>query len=173
MEAMMRRREALAGLTLLAIGLAPIGCAAGSGGALAAGDFTVEGTDGTEYHLSDYRGKVVMVVFFASFDQRSRALLVQLSDVQKRYAERGLMVLPLAVDGPGTTAQVKQIARSRNIDLPIAIDADTSVVAHYNPKKIVPYAVFFGRDGKVIDRWLGHDRNDLKPLEERITTFLE
>jgi peroxiredoxin len=148
------------------------GCGSASGGARQAGDFSVQGTDGKVHHLADYRGKIVLVMFFVTYDQRSRAVLDQLSELHTRLASRDLVILGVAIDGPETTAQVKHIARTRNLAVPIALDADTSIIEHYNPKGIVPYGVFFGRDGNVIDRWLGHDRNDVKALEQRIVTHL-
>lgn len=153
-------------------GLGSSSCTSGMSGTRA-GDFSVQGVDGAIYHLSEYRGYLVMVLFFASYDQRSRALMVQLTELRDRYVDRGLVILCIAVDGPGSVAQVRQIARTRNVDLPIAIDADTSISAHYNPKRIVPYGVFFGRNGKVVDRWLGHERNEVAALEKRIQSLLD
>ncbi len=114
-----------------------------------------------------------MVLFFASFDQRSLTLMLQLTEIRDRWAEKGLVILCLSVDGPNTAARVKQIARTRNIDLPIAIDTDTSIVAHYNPKRIVPYTVFIGREGRVVDRWNGHNFGDREALDAHIERALE
>jgi peroxiredoxin len=163
----------LKALSTLLVAVALLGCTRTTHNDAGAGDFSLRGIDGEVHELASYRGELVVVLFFATWDKPSRALLKQLSALESKYGPRGLAVVGVSIDGPESMAQVKMIAKRSRLDYPVLLDEDTSVVAHYNPKRILPYVVFIGPKGNVVDRWMGHQRNDEAALARRIERLLD
>ena len=80
-------------------------------------DFTVKAIDGKEQPLSEYKGKVVMIVNVASKCGFTKQY-TQLEAVYKKYADKGLVILGFPANNfggqePGTDAEIKQFCSSK------------------------------------------------------------
>jgi glutathione peroxidase len=87
-------------------------------------DFTVKTIDGKQQKLSDYRGKVVMIVNVASRCGYTPQY-EQLEAVYKKYADRGFVILGFPANNfghqePGTNQEIKQFCTSKyNVTFPM------------------------------------------------------
>ena len=80
-------------------------------------DFTVKTIDGKEQKLSDYKGKVVMIVNVASKCGFTKQY-TQLEAVYKKYADRGFVILGFPANNfggqePGSDSEIKQFCTSK------------------------------------------------------------
>src|SRR5262245_6216103 len=97
---------------LLGISLLSSGCAAPSVGSSQhasrgrAPDFALPTTTGRTIELSELRGRVVLLAFFASWSGPSKRLLRALGALSSALGSQGLVVLAIAVDGPDTVSEV-------------------------------------------------------------------
>src|SRR5690606_13175530 len=69
---------------------------------IAAPNFTLPTPDGETVSLDDYKGKVRLVVFFATWCPSCRAEAPDLEALQRKYGAKGLKVLALSKEEPQT-----------------------------------------------------------------------
>lgn len=170
---LLRRGGALfaAGLITLALGCAGTTNGGGAGtpggggtaaeggdasGAGAAPDFTLPALDGTTVHLSDYKGKVVLIDFWSTTCDPCLAAMPHLVDLYKQQKDNGFVVLAISLDGPESRAAVSSVVHDKEMIFPVLLDEETSVVAQYNPKREMPFSVLIGKDGSVAWKRAGY-----------------
>ena len=147
------RMSWLAGvLTLLAISQArPTN--AGETAPVAPG-FTVRALDGRIVRLSDYKGKAVVLDFWATWCAPCRASLPHLNEVQGRFSKQGLVVLGISVDD-AEPQEIRQFADRLGLKFRMAI-ADERVLDLYGPIRTIPTTFFINRRGEVTRRVVGY-----------------
>ena len=148
-----RRMSWLAGaLALVALSQARPGIA-GEAAPLAPG-FTVRALDGHSVRLSDYKGKVVVLDFWATWCAPCRASLPHLNDVQGRFSKQGLVVLGISVDD-AEPQEIRQFADKLGLKFRMAM-ADERVLDLYGPIRTIPTTFFINRRGEVTRRVVGY-----------------
>lgn len=151
----------------LGLGLA---CLAHAGPAMAP-DFALKALDGRNYRLSEYRGEVVAVVFWASWCGGCReqvALLQRLEDV---YREWGLRVLAINLDEKAGTAA--SVAAAMQVRFPVLQDPDRSVSRAWDPARL-PATYLVDRSGALRHAVLaGEAPPETKELIDRVRALLD
>jgi len=150
---------------------------AGGGGPAAprgggAPDFALRDLAGRTVRLSDHRGKVVLINFWATWCVPCKVELPHLERLYQEYRPQGLVVLGIAMDGPDSSANVDPQARQYGLSFPVLLDEETRVVAVYNPKRTAPFTVIVGRDGAVAKRREGYHAGDEVEVEADIKALL-
>jgi peroxiredoxin len=140
----------------------------GSGGP----DFALRDLDGRMVRLSDHRGSVVLVNFWATWCVPCAAELPHLERLYQEYRDQGLVVLAVSMDGPESAANVPSFARRHGLTFPVLVDEETRVVGRYNPKRTAPFTMIVGRDGLVAKRREGYHAGDEVAIEEDIRGLL-
>jgi cytochrome c biogenesis protein CcmG/thiol:disulfide interchange protein DsbE len=123
-------------------------------GARQAPAFSVRSLDGKTLKLNDFKGRPVLIDFWATWCQPCRASMTHLETVQKRYESRGLVVLGLSVD-EDAPADVKRYAQKLGVSFRLAM-ADEKVLDLYGPVRSIPTTFFINRQGEVVRRVVGY-----------------
>ena len=109
--------------------------------------------DGKTLSLSDYKGKVVLVDFWATWCDPCKEEIPVLVKMQERLKDKGFVILGVSMDEEGATAVKKFIAK-HPITYPVILNNGERA-----PKGWVvpglPTAYLIGRDGTVRTRWFG------------------
>jgi cytochrome c biogenesis protein CcmG/thiol:disulfide interchange protein DsbE len=116
--------------------------------------FSFRDLDGKTFKLSDYRGKPVLVDFWATWCAPCRASLPHLSDLQERYRQKGLVVVGLSLDDLDAH-QVRRFTERLQLRFRIGM-ADEKVLDAYGPIRSIPTTFFIDKKGRVVRRVVGY-----------------
>ena len=126
-------------------------------------DFTLKDLDGKNVELSQYRGKVVLVNFWATWCDPCRVEIPWLIEMQQKYSAKGFTVLGIAMDEDGKSVVAPFVEKEQfEIDgggkslmnYPIVI-GNEDVVDKFGGLFGYPTSVLISRDGKQIKRITG------------------
>lgn len=118
-------------------------------------DFNLPTLDGETFSLANHRGKVVLITFWTTGCSECLHQMRFFAELRRTYADAGLLVLAISVDGPRTRADVRRSAENAGIDFPVLLDEDTTIINRYNPTRELPYTVLVNRDGTLRVRLSG------------------
>jgi len=147
-------------LIVLGVGLLIIGWMAVSasmntatGRVGSAPDFTATTLTGETVRLSDYRGQIVMLNFWATWCPPCRAEMPELEAVWRQYKDTGLVLL--GVDQAESANVVAQFARGAlGVTFPILLDTNLAVRDQYAVRAL-PTTVFIDAAGRIQDVKVG------------------
>ncbi|VAX12420.1 Thiol:disulfide oxidoreductase related to ResA [hydrothermal vent metagenome] len=120
---------------------------------LPAPNFTLPDLKLGTVRLSDYRGKLVLLNFWASFCAPCRREMPSLENLWQAYADKGLVVLALSADRDNLK-QVENFVSEGGYSFPILLDTAGEVRRNYEIRAL-PTSYLIGRDGKFIGRLIG------------------
>lgn len=128
-------------------------------------DFSLTDLDGKTVSLSDFKGKVVILDFFASWCPPCREEVPDFIALQKEYGPKGFAMIGVALVTP---EEAKEFASKAGINYPVLID-DAKVSALYGPIRSIPTTFVIGKDMKVAKMYIGFRpkeefENDIKEL---------
>lgn len=136
----------------------------------AAPDFslrTIEPEQGA-IKLSDYRGKVVLLDFWATWCEPCKVEMKHLQAMQTELGPQGFVVLAVSTDDARTRSQVKPYVKRMGYSFTVPLDPDSSVLTQYNPGKVLPFSVLIDREGNVVSVHQGYNPGDEVALKAEI-----
>ena len=111
--------------------------------------------DGTPHLLSDYRGRRVLLNFWASWCAPCLAEMPALVLAQEKFGENAPIVVGIAMDEP---THVRAFLAAHPVNYPILIGQmnlqDTSLQLG-NTRQVLPYSVLIGDDGRILAAYAG------------------
>jgi peroxiredoxin len=116
-------------------------------------DFTLQSLDGKTVHLSDFRGKAVLLNFWATWCQPCKIEMPWFAELQKQYGPEGLQVVGIAMDD-ASPGDIAKFARDLGVNYPVLLGKE-AVGDAYGGVQFLPATFYIGRDGKVVDRVFG------------------
>ncbi len=116
-------------------------------------DFTLANLKGEQRHLSDYRGKVVLLHFWATWCLPCRTEMPVIHHLGHSNAERGLELLCINVDR-GNRDGVREFMQDISLNFHTLLDPEGDVRNVYEVRGF-PTTYIIGRDGKIIGRIIG------------------
>ncbi len=131
--------------------------------------WTLKDVNGREVHSSDFKGKVVLVDFWATWCAPCRKEMPAYDALQKKYADRGLVILGLSLDEV-EPAEVRQFGEEMKVDYPLII-ADPEVAESFgNFEGLMPTAYLIDREGNI--RHIKTGLTDMAAYEKLIISLL-
>jgi thiol-disulfide isomerase/thioredoxin len=116
-------------------------------------DFSLESLDGKTMRLSDFRGKAVLLNFWATWCGPCKIEMPWFVDLQKQYGSQGLQIVGVAMDD-GSKEDIAKFARDMGVNYPILIGKE-SVGDQYGGVPALPESFIIARDGKIVDKIVG------------------
>jgi thiol-disulfide isomerase/thioredoxin len=113
----------------------------------AAPQFVLRDINGNTVRLSAYRGKVVLINFWATWCPPCRAEMPDLVRLQREHARQGLQVIGITYP-PETKTRVRRFASSLKVNYPIILGT-RQLKARFSSEETLPLTVIIDRDGKV------------------------
>jgi cytochrome c biogenesis protein CcmG/thiol:disulfide interchange protein DsbE len=129
--------------------------------------FTLRDARGQTVRLSDYRGKVVLLDFFATWCGPCKIEIPWFIEFERRYKDRGFSVIGVAMDDEGWDV-VRPYVVALRMNYRVLVGDDATGQA-YGGIDALPTTFLIDREGNIVDRHVGvTHRGDFEDGIERL-----
>ncbi len=105
---------------------------------------------GVEQKLSSYRGKIVLLNFWATWCVPCRKEMPDLAVIQNEYAPLGVQVVGAAADTMADRATVLQFIKTVRVNFPVWLGVTSDDMKRFGLGGALPGTVIIGRNGKIL-----------------------
>jgi peroxiredoxin len=131
-------------------------------------DFELPSLDGRKVKLSDYRGKAVLLNFWATWCPPCKIEMPWFVELQKQYAKDGLVVIGVAMDDT-EPQKISEFAHEMGLNYAVLLGTD-KVSDDYGNVQYLPTTFYIDRDGKIVNKAAG--LFDRKQIEDEVKKAL-
>ncbi len=125
----------------------------GDGQGLQAPDFELVSLDGQKVKLSDFRGKAVILNFWATWCAPCKTEMPWFVDLQKQYGPDGLTIVGVAMDDTDPQ-KIAQFASEMGVNYPVLLGTN-KVSEEYGDVEYLPTTFYINRQGKIVGKVAG------------------
>ena len=112
--------------------------------------FSLKTLDGKKISLADYKGKAVLINFWATWCLPCKIEMPWFVALHSRYAPQGFEILGVSEDDADTPkAKLVKFGQEQGLNYPLML-ADDSMTRKYGGVEFLPTSYYVGRDGKVV-----------------------
>jgi thiol-disulfide isomerase/thioredoxin len=123
-------------------------------------ELSLRDLSGAKQSIADYRGKILVLNFWATWCGPCREELPMLNAAERRYAPKGVVFVEASLDGRKDSRQIPAFLAEEGVDFPVWVGADTDTLKKLGLGKIIPATLILDREGKAVGRLLGEARHD-------------
>ncbi len=116
-------------------------------------NFSLKSVKGKTVKLSDYKGKIVIVDFWATWCPPCRKGIPDLVSIQKKF-KKDVVIIGISLDAEKTIKDVPAFVKNYKINYPI-LYGDEKVVVDYGGIQSIPTAFVIDRKGNIVDSHIG------------------
>ncbi len=109
-------------------------------------ELSLKDLSGTQHDLAQYRGKVVLLNFWATWCEPCRAEMPSMERLRKRYADAPFVVLAVNVDEP--EQRIRAFLKRVPLGFTVLADPGMRVTRAWNAR-VLPASFLIGRDGRI------------------------
>ena len=132
-------------------------------------NFSFKDITGKKVSLSDFKGKVILLDFWATWCVPCKKEIPGFIDLQKKFGDRGLQIVGVSVDDSQKLA--KEYATSMKMNYPVLLaEGREDILKAYDPIPSIPVSIIIDRGGRIVARHLGIAEMDV--FEKEIVPLL-
>ena len=130
-------------------------------------EFTLPQLNGQQVSLSSYRGRIVLLDFWATWCVPCREETPHFVELQQKYGERGLQVIGVSMDD--SPAPVRPFVEQFHVNYPIVMGSD-DISTKFGGLLGMPTSYLINRDGKIVKRYIGslNEAQIVKDVESQL-----
>jgi thiol-disulfide isomerase/thioredoxin len=110
---------------------------------------------GVEQRLSAYRGRIVVLNFWATYCVPCKKEMPDLAAIQNQYAALGVQVVGAAADAAEDKQKVMQFIKDTKLNFPVWLGASAEDMQRFGLGSALPGTAIIGRDGKIVATYRG------------------
>jgi len=130
-------------------------------------DFSLTDLSGQTLQLAHYRGKVVLLNFWATWCAPCRSEIPRFVDLQNVYDREGLQIVGISLDDD--PKRVHAFYQQLRMNYPVAI-GDAKLAEQYGGVLGLPVSFLIGRDGRIYAKYAGE--TDISMIGREIKSLL-
>ncbi|HSL23577.1 MAG TPA: TlpA disulfide reductase family protein [Vicinamibacterales bacterium] len=117
--------------------------------------FTVKDMNGRDLRMSDYKGKVILLNFWATWCGPCKVEIPGFIELYDKYKNQGFAVLGLSTDD--APEQLRKFAQNMRINYPVLVASDRNDIIDdaYGPMWGIPVSFLIAKDGTICRKYLG------------------
>lgn len=117
--------------------------------------FTIKDMNGRDVKLSDFKGKVILLNFWATWCGPCKVEIPGFVELYNGYKDKGFVVLGVSTDD--SAEQLRKFSRDMKITYPVLVGNDRSDITDdaYGPMWGIPVSFLIGKDGTICHRYMG------------------
>jgi peroxiredoxin len=131
-------------------------------------DWKLTDLDGKTVKFSDFRGKVVILDFWATWCMPCRVEIPQFVELQKQYGDKGLAIIGVSLDEQEPEV-VKKFVKRLGVNYSIVI-GNQKVAEAYGGIEGIPTTFVIDRGGRIVHGYIGY--NDKGVFEKEMQSLL-
>ena len=116
-------------------------------------DFNLVSTDGKKINLSDYKGKIVILDFWATWCGPCRMGVPDLVSIQKEFKDK-VAVIGISLDDERTMDDILPFMKEYGINYPVVYGTN-QVVVDYGYIQAIPTTFVINAKGYIVDQYVG------------------
>lgn len=105
---------------------------------------------GTDQSLNQYKGRIVVLNFWATFCEPCREEMPDLSEIQNEYAALGVQVIGASTDEVGDRAKILEFIKETRVNFPIWMGATAADMRRFGLGEALPGTVVIDKSGKIV-----------------------
>ncbi len=113
----------------------------------AAPDFTISSVDGKRISLNEYKGKVLVIIFWRTDQDRSILALQDAKDIHDKFKSKGMEVVSV-MEESDSKEEALLIFKNKGIDFPLLVDTERRTYSDYGVR-VFPTTVIIDKQGLV------------------------
>jgi len=130
-------------------------------------DFTLTDLEGHRLTLSDYRGKVVLLDFWATWCGPCRTEIPHFVEMQNKYGPQGFQVIGISMDDD--VKPVREYYQQHRLNYPVAV-GDDKLADRFGGTLGLPVNVIIDRQGRISSKHLG--ATDVSVFDQEVENLL-
>lgn len=133
-------------------------------------NFSLPALSGQATSLDEFKGKVVLLNFWASWCTPCQEELPELQKIYQKYRERGFEVLGVNIDKKQANAE--KFVQRLGLSFPVVLDPESATIRAYRGRSM-PISYLVDRQGTIRRLFFGFNRNKLPDMEAGIVEALD
>ena len=122
-------------------------------------NFSLKDSQGKVVKLSDFKGKVIILDFWATWCPPCKMEIPNFVKLQKKYKKKGLQIIGISLDRGGARV-VKPFAKEYKMNYPVLL-GNMEVVRKYGPIQGIPTTFIIDKHGNIVEKFIGFREKEI------------
>ncbi len=131
-------------------------------------EFTLKDINGNDVSLTDFKGKIVFLNFWATWCPPCKEEIPSLNNLQKKYSKRGLVVIGIASDR--SLKRVRDFIRKNRVQYLILLDNNIEITRKYRVFAL-PTSFLIDSRGRIVKKFIGVYQLNEKEINDILESY--